>query len=43
MREVFDKQVIKRPFKDIKILVSKQKDIGALGAALYALSKQNEK
>lgn len=43
MKEVFDKQVIKRPFKNIKILVSKQKDIGALGAALYALSKQNEK
>ena len=43
IKEVFDKQVIKRPFKDIKILVSKQKDIGALGAALYALSKQNEK
>lgn len=43
IKEVFDKQVIKRPFKNIKILVSKQKDIGALGAALYALSKQNEK
>ena len=43
IKEVFDKQVIKRPFKNIKVLVSKQKDIGALGAALYALSKQDEK
>ena len=39
----FKKQVIKRPFKNIKILVSKQTEIGSLGAALYALSKQNEK
>lgn len=43
IKEVFKKQAIKRPFKNIKILVSKQKDVGALGAALYALSKQNEK
>ena len=43
MKAVFSKQVIKRPFKNIEILISKQKDIGALGAALYALSKQNEK
>ncbi|MBQ4493095.1 MAG: ROK family protein [Elusimicrobiaceae bacterium] len=39
MQEVFKKQVIKRPFKNLKILLAKQKDIGALGAALYALSK----
>ena len=43
IKEIFGKQVIKRPFKDIKVLISKQADIGALGAALYALSKQNEK
>ena len=42
LKEVFSKQVIKRPFKDLKILVSKEKNIGALGAALYALSKENE-
>lgn len=43
LKEVFSKQAIKRPFKDLKILVSKEKNIGALGAALYALSKENEK
>lgn len=43
MKEVFAKQVIKRPFKDIKVLISKQKDIGAFGSALYALSQQNER
>lgn len=43
IEEVFSKQVIKRPFKDIKVLISKQKDIGAFGSALYALSQQNER
>ena len=43
VKEVFKKQVIKRPFKDLKVLISKQENIGALGAALYALSKQDEK
>jgi len=43
VKKVFKDQAIKRPFKDLKILVSKEKDIGALGAALYALSQGNEK
>lgn len=43
LQNVFKDQKIKRPFKDIKIMISKTKDIGALGAALYALSADNEK
>jgi len=33
---VLKKQKIKEPFKNVKIMISKTKDIGALGAALYA-------
>lgn len=43
VKEVLKGQKIKEPFKNIKILISKIKDIGALGSALYALSKNNEK
>ena len=43
LKQVFKEQKIKEPFKNIKVLVSKTKDIGALGAALYALSLGNEK
>ena len=43
VRQVFKVQKIKEPFKNIKLLISKTKDIGALGAALYALSVNDEK
>ena len=43
LNKVLKEQKIKEPFKNIKILFSKTKDIGALGAALYALSVENEK
>lgn len=43
MQKVFKQQKIKEPFKNIKIIISKTKDIGAMGAALYALSVNNEK
>lgn len=41
--KVLKEQKIKEPFKSIKLLISKTKDIGALGSALYALSENNEK
>ena len=43
LRKIFKEQKIKEPFKNIKLLISKTKDIGALGSALYALSMNNEK
>ncbi len=43
MKEIFDKQSIKTPFKNLKILLSKEGNIGGIGAALYAMSKVNEK
>lgn len=43
LNKVLKEQKIKEPFKNIKILFSKTKDIGALGAALYALSVEDEK
>ena len=43
IKKVLKEQKIKEPFKNIKILISKTKDVGALGSALYALSKYNEK
>lgn len=43
LQKVLKAQKIKEPFKHIKILISKTKDIGAIGAALYALSMENEK
>ena len=43
LQKVLKVQKIKEPFKHIKILISKTKDIGAIGAALYALSMENEK
>jgi glucokinase len=42
MTEVFKKQSVKTPFEKLKILISKEGDIGAAGAALYALSKADE-
>ena len=41
--KVLKEQKIKEPFRNIKLLVSKTKDIGALGAALYALNENDEK
>lgn len=43
LNKVLKEQKIKEPFKNIKILISKTKDIGAMGSALYALSMDNEK
>ena len=43
VNKILKEQKIKEPFKNIKILVSKTKDIGALGSALYALSENDEK
>lgn len=43
VNKVLKEQKIKEPFKKIRILISKTKDIGALGSALYALSVNNEK
>ncbi len=42
LKQILKEQKIKEPFKNVKILISKTKDIGALGAALYALSLENE-
>ena len=41
--KVLKEQKIKEPFKNVKLLISKTKNIGALGAALYTLSMNNEK
>jgi glucokinase len=41
--KVLKEQKIKEPFRNIKLLISKTKDIGALGSALYALSVNDEK
>lgn len=43
LNKVLKEQKIKEPFKNIKLLISKTKNVGALGAALYALSVNNEK
>lgn len=43
VKEVFEKQSIKTPFKYLKILLSEEGNIGGIGAALYALAKINEK
>lgn len=43
VKKVFEHQSIKTPFKHLKILLSKEGNIGGVGAALYALSKINEK
>lgn len=43
MKAVFESQSIKTPFKNLKILLSKEGNIGGIGAALYAMSKINEK
>lgn len=43
IKQVFEKQSVKTPFKKIKILLSKEGNIGGVGAAMYALSKINEK
>ncbi len=42
VKKVLQEQKIKEPFKNIKLLISRTKDIGALGSALYALSLSNE-
>ena len=39
IKAVFAVQKIKAPFKKIKILVSKNPDLGCHGAAIYALKK----
>lgn len=43
IREIFKAQPISTPFKKLKVLTSKECNIGGVGAALYALSKANEK
>jgi glucokinase len=43
MGEVFKDQSVKTPFKYLKILLSQEGNIGGVGAALYALSRTNEK
>ena len=43
VKEVMAAQKVKTPFKNLKILISKESDIGALGAALYAQVKADEK
>ena len=43
VNEILKQQSVKTPFKNLKILVSKTSDVGALGAALYAAAKNNEK
>lgn len=43
VEEVFSQQAVKTPFKNVKILLSKEGNIGGVGAALYALHKANEK
>ena len=43
IKDILKEQKIKEPFKNLKIVSSRTKDIGALGAALYALDLENEK
>lgn len=43
LKSILKEQKIKEPFRNVKVMLSKMKDIGAVGAALYALSKVNEK
>lgn len=43
VKEVFAAQAVKTPFKKVKVLISKEGNIGGIGAALYALSNSNEK
>ena len=43
LQSVLKNQKIKEPFKNVRIKISKTKDIGALGSALYALSVDDEK
>lgn len=43
VKEVFAQQSVKTPFKNVKVLLSKEGNIGGVGAALYALYKSNEK
>jgi len=40
LRRVLETQSIKTPFRHLQILTTKTPDIGAIGAALYALHKQ---
>jgi len=43
MLGVLKEQSVKAPFENLRILISKQNNIGGIGAAMYALSKVNEK
>ena len=43
LKKVLREEKIKEPFKNLKISISKTKNIGALGAALYALNEEDEK
>ncbi|MDR0953474.1 MAG: ROK family protein [Elusimicrobiota bacterium] len=42
VKKVFAEQTVKTPFKNLKILLSKEGNVGGIGAALYALSKADE-
>ncbi|MDR0646249.1 MAG: ROK family protein [Elusimicrobiota bacterium] len=43
MYNIFKKQFIRTPFENLKLLISRETEVGAAGTALYALSKFNEK
>ncbi|MCK5582385.1 MAG: ROK family protein [Elusimicrobiales bacterium] len=43
IKAVFAKQMIKAPFKKVKLLVSKNPDLGCYGAAVYALEKISDR
>jgi glucokinase len=43
IREVFSAQSVKTPFENVKLVISREEDIGAAGAALYAAAKADEK
>jgi glucokinase len=43
VEDVFKEQSVKTPFKKLKVLLSEEGNIGGVGAALYALSKTDEK
>ncbi|MDR1684054.1 MAG: ROK family protein, partial [Elusimicrobiota bacterium] len=42
VKSVLKTQSVKTPFKNLKIIISKEDNAGGAGAALYALSKTNE-
>jgi glucokinase len=43
IKKVFSAQSVKMPFENVNLLISREEDIGAAGAALYAAAKADEK